>query len=576
MTHDLVIVGGTVVDGTGAPPRRADVAIRDGIIVEVGRVRGSTKRKLDADGALVTPGFIDIHTHYDGQATWDPHLTPSCWHGVTTAIMGNCGVGFAPVEPSRREWLIELMEGVEDIPGTALAEGIRWAWDDFGGYLDALDAMPRAIDVGAQVPHSALRAYVMGDRAQEPATAHDMAGMRALVRRAMEDGALGVSTGRTSGHRDANGETVPGTFAAEAELEALLGAMDEVGRGVFQVVPAGISGAIGGDPAGSMDRELAWIVRLGRRTTRPITFLVMDGGADHDWRRWFAEVRAANDAGAHIRPQVASRCFGMLFGLQSAMNPLRFRASYRAIEHLPLDERVARLREPALREAVLSDTPEFTGPTRMDQFTDHLFSRLFPLGPELDYEPDPSRSIAAIAAASGEDPWGVLFDSFLADNGRSFVLHPMMNFGRGSYAGLHEMLTDPLTVQGLGDGGAHCSMICDASMTTYLLSHWVRDRTRGPRIDLADAVRRLTSDPASLYGLHDRGIVVPGRKADLNVLDLDALGLEPPELVHDLPAGASRLVQRSRGYVESLVAGRAVVSHGELTDERPGALVRGR
>jgi N-acyl-D-aspartate/D-glutamate deacylase len=258
------------------------------------------------------------------------------------------------------------------------------------------------------------------------------------------------------------------------------------------------------------------------------------------------------------------------------MNPLRFRASYRAIEHLPLDERVARLREPTMRAAVLSDRPEFTGPTRMDQFTDHLFSKLFPLGPELDYEPDPSRSIAAIAAASGEDPWGVLFDAFLADGGRSFVLHPMMNFGRGSYDGLHEMLTDPLTVQGLGDGGAHCSMICDASMTTYLLSHWVRGRTRGPRIDLSDAVRRLTSDPASLYGLHDRGIVAPGRKADLNVLDLDALGLEPPELVHDLPAGASRLVQRSRGYVETLVAGRTVVSNGELTDERPGALVRGR
>jgi len=575
MTHDLIIAGGTVVDGTGGPPRTADVAIRDGIIVEVGRVHGTATRVLDADGALVTPGFIDIHTHYDGQATWDPHLTPSCWHGVTTAIMGNCGVGFAPVEPSRREWLIELMEGVEDIPGTALAEGIRWAWEDFGGYLDALDSMPRAIDVGAQVPHAALRAYVMGDRAQEPSTGDDVARMSAMVRRAMEDGALGVSTGRTSGHRDIHGEPVPGTFAPEAELEALLGAMDEVGRGVFQVVPAGISGSIGGDPAGAMDRELEWIVRLGRRTTLPITFLVMDGGADHDWRRWFREVRAANNAGANIRPQVASRCFGMLFGLQSTMNPLRFRASYRAIEHLPLDERVARLREPAIREAVLSDPAEFTGPTRMDQFTEHLFGRLFPLGPELDYEPDPSRSIAAIAAASGEDPWEVLLDSFLADSGRSFVLHPMMNFGRGSYDGLHEMLTDPLTVQGLGDGGAHCSMICDASMTTYLLSHWVRDRTRGPRLDLADAVRRLTSDPASLYGLHDRGIVAPGRKADLNVLDLDALGLEPPELVHDLPAGASRLVQRSRGYVESLVAGRTVVSNGELTDERPGALVRG-
>jgi N-acyl-D-amino-acid deacylase len=266
----------------------------------------------------------------------------------------------------------------------------------------------------------------------------------------------------------------------------------------------------------------------------------------------------------------------MLFGLQSAMNPFRFRASYRAIEHLPLDERVARLCEPGVREAVLADEPEFRGPARMDQFTDHLFHRLFPLGPDLDYEPDRSRSIAAIAATSGMDPWGVLFDAFVTQGGRSFVLHPMMNFGRGSYDGLHEMLTDPLTVQGLGDGGAHCSMICDASMTTYLLSHWVRDRTRGPRIDLGDAVRRLTSDPATLYGLNDRGLLAPGRKADVNVIDFDELALEPPELVHDLPAGAARLVQRSRGYLATLVAGRTVVSQGELTDERPGALVRGR
>jgi len=575
MSHDLVIMGGTVVDGTGAPPRTADVAVTDGIVTEVGRVEGSARRVIDADGALVTPGFVDTHTHYDGQATWDPHLTPSCWHGVTTAIMGNCGVGFAPVEPDRREWLIELMEGVEDIPGTALSEGIRWSWEDFGGYLDALERMPRAIDVGAQVPHAAVRAYVMGDRAQEASTADDVARMRSLVHRAMQDGALGFSTGRTSGHRDARGGAVPGTFAPESELEALLSALDDVGRGVFQVVPAGISGAIGGDPAGAMDDELEWILRLGRSTHLPITFLVMDGGADHDWRPWFARVRAANRDGANIRPQVASRCFGMLFGLQSAMNPFRYRASYRAIDDLPLPLRVERLREPAVRAAVLSEQPEYTGRPQMDRFTEHLFDRLFPLGPDLDYEPTPDRSIAAMAASSGQDPWQVLYDAFLEDDGRSFVLHPMMNFGRGSYDGLHEMLTDPITVQGLGDGGAHCSMVCDASMTTYLLSHWVRDRTRGPRIELSEAVRRLTSDPATLYGLHDRGVVAPGRKADLNVIDPDDIGLEPPELVHDLPAGAARLVQRSRGYLATLVAGRTVVTQGELTEERPGRLVRG-
>ena len=573
---DLVISGGTVVDGTGEPARTADVAVQGGTVVEVGRVTGGARRRLDADGALVTPGFVDIHTHYDGQATWDPHLTPSCWHGVTTAVMGNCGVGFAPVRSDRHDWLIELMEGVEDIPGTALADGIRWGWESFGEYLDALEAMPRSIDVGAQVPHAALRAFVMGPRANEPATGEDLAAMSAMVRDALGAGALGVSTGRTVGHRDARGELVPGTHAAEDELAALLAAMDSVGRGVFQVVPAGISGEIGGDERGAMDREMEWIVRLGRSTRRPLTFLVMDGPRrGHDWRGWFDEVRRANAGGATIRPQVASRCFGMLFGLQSAMNPFRFRPSYGRLAELPLDERAAAMVRPEVRARILAEAPEVTGPPSMDQYTEHLFPRLFPLGPELDYEPTRERSVAALADAAGTDPWQVLYDAFVADGGRNFVLHPMMNFGGGSYDGLHEMLADPLTVQGLGDGGAHCSMICDASMTTYLLSYWARDRTRGPRLGVEEAVRRLTSDPADLYGLADRGVIAPGRRADLNVIDHDALALEPPELLHDLPAGAGRLVQRSRGYVETLVAGRTVVAAGELTDERPGSLVRG-
>jgi N-acyl-D-amino-acid deacylase len=575
--HDLVITGGTVVDGTGAEPRTADVAITDGVVTEVGRVDGPARRRLDADGALVTPGFVDIHTHYDGQATWDPHLTPSCWHGVTTAVMGNCGVGFAPVEPDRHEFLIEVMEGVEDIPGTALAEGITWAWRGFDEYLDALAAMPRAIDVGTQLPHSAVRTFVMGARAYEPATPDDVAAMADLVRAGLRAGALGVSTGRTAGHRDAQGEPVPGTYAAEEEIEALVAAMDDVGRGVLQVVPAGISAEIGGDAPGSMDRELGWIVRLGRTTGRPITFSVMDGGSrpDHDWRRWFDEVRRANAEGATIRPQVACRCFGMLFGLQSGLNPLRYRPAFAPYADLPLAERVAALAAPGVRARILGEPQVVDAPPLMDQFVEHLFRRMFPLGPDLDYEPTCDRSIAAIAAAEGRDPWEVLYDAFVADGGRGFVLHPMMNFGGGSYDGLHEMLADPMTVQGLGDAGAHCSMICDASMTTYLLTHWVRDRTRGARLDLADAVRRLTSDGAALYGLHDRGVLAPGRRADVNVLDLDALALEPPELVHDLPAGASRLVQRSRGYVETIVAGRAVAVDGELTDARPGALVRG-
>jgi len=573
---DLVVAGGTVIDGTGAPARVADVAVADGRIVEVGRVVGPARRRVAAEGALVTPGFVDIHTHYDGQATWDPHLTPSCWHGVTTAILGNCGVGFAPVAPERRAWLVELMEGVEDIPGTALSAGIRWGWTSFEEYLDALASFPRSIDVGAQVPHAALRAHVMGDRALDDATDADIEAMSDLVRSALLAGALGVSTGRTVGHRDARGELVPGTHAAEDELAALVAAMDEVGHGVFQVVPAGVSALIGGDVAGAMDAELDWICRLGRSTRRPLTFLVMDGPRQgHDWRRWFDEVRRANAEGATIRPQVASRCFGMLFGLQSAMNPFRLRPSYAALADLPLVERVAELRRPELRERILGETPVLDGSPSMDHHTEHLFGRLFPLGSDLDYEPTKDRSIAAMAAAVGADPWAVLYDAFVADDGRGFVLHPMMNFGGGSYDGLHEMLADPMTVQGLGDGGAHCSMICDASMTTYLLTHWTRDRTRGPRLAVEEAVRRLTSDPAQLYGLEDRGVIGVGRRADLNVIDHTALALEPPELIHDLPAGAGRLVQRSRGYVETIVAGRTVVADGELTDERPGALVRG-
>lgn len=490
-------------------------------------------------------------------------------------MLGNCGVGFAPVHPDQHDWLIELMEGVEDIPGSALSEGIRWGWQTFEEYLDVLDRTPKAINVGAQLPHAALRGYVMGSRALEAATAEDVAAMAALVTSALRAGALGVSTGRTMGHRDANGGEVPGTHADVAELAAVLHAMDQVGRGVLQVVPAGISAAIGGDAPGAMDDELEWMLRLGRSTDRPITFLVMDGPKHgHDWRRWFEAVRAANAAGANIRPQVGSRCFGMLFGLQSAMNPFRLRPSYRALSGLPLPERVAALRRPDVRERILGETPVESDRPSMDTYTEHLFGRLFPLGADLDYEPPPDRSIAALASATGRDPWEVLYDEMLVDDGRAFILHPMMNFGGGTYDGLFDMLSDPLTVQGLGDGGAHCSMVCDASMTTYLLSYWVRDRPRGGRLVLEEAVRRLTSDPAKLYGIAGRGVVAPGYRADLNVIDPGEIGLEPPELVTDLPGGSGRIVQRSRGYVATLVGGSPVVVNGEVTDARPGVLVR--
>ena len=574
--HDLVVRSGTVVDGTGAAARTADVAVRDGRIVEVGRVAGRARRTVEADGLLVTPGFVDVHTHYDGQATWDPHLTPSCWHGVTTAVMGNCGVGFAPVAAERRSWLIELMEGVEDIPGSALSEGIRWSWESFEEYLDALEAMPRAIDVGAQVPHAAARAHVMGDRAHDPATADDLEAMAALVRSALRAGALGVSTGRTAGHRDANGGPVPGTFVDHHEVGALLAAMAAEGRGVLQVVPAGISGEIGGDDPGAMERELEWLIAHGERYPVPITFLTMQRGDDPDlWRSWYAAVDDANRRGARLRPQVASRCFGVLLGHQSTMDPFRWFPSYRELLALPFEERMRRLAEPEVRERILGERPVFDGPPSLDMLGRRSFDLLFPLGEPLDYEPAPEDSVGAIARRSGQDPWAVAYDLLARAGGRELLLLPLLNYGGGSYDGLHDMMTSPWTVQGLGDAGAHSGLICDASMTTYLLTHWVRDRTRGPRLPLEWAVRRLTAEPAELYGLGDRGTIEPGRRADLNLIDLDGLRLRRPERVTDLPAGAGRLVQRSEGYRATLVAGEVVVDDGELTDARPGGLVRG-
>ncbi|MDT7756881.1 MAG: N-acyl-D-amino-acid deacylase [Mycobacterium sp.] len=577
MSYDVIIRGGTVVDGTGAAPRTADVAISDGMIAEVGRVSGSARRTIDADGLTVTPGFVDIHTHFDGQATWDPHLTPSCWHGVTTAILGNCGIGFAPVRADRHDWLIELMEGVEDIPGSALAEGIKWEWETFGEYLDALERMPRAVDVGTQIPHAAVRGYVMGDRALEAPTGDDLEAMGRAVVDGLQAGALGLSFGRTAGHRSATGEYVPGTFSEEDELAALMAAMAQAGTGVLQVVPAGVGGEMGGDQRHSIDAEIEWITRLGTQYRIPMTFLAMVNEQDpHDWRRWFDDVHRANAAGANVRPQVASRAFGMLMGHQSRMNPFRHRPTYRALMELPFAERIARLRDPDTKARILAEPQDPGDGPAADRLNRHTFARLYPLGAGLDYEPDAQNSIAAIAQREGRDPWDVTYDTLLGANGREFLLLPLLNYAGNNYDHLHDMMSDPVSIQGLGDGGAHCGIVCDASMTTYLLSHWVRDRTRGPRLALETAVHRLTGDPAAFYGLGDRGVLAPGLRADVNVIDLERLGLHYPELVTDLPGNAGRLIQRSDGYVETMVLGETIVAAGELTDARPGGLVRGR
>ena len=574
--HDLVIRGATLVDGTGAPAYPGDIAVEDGRIVEVGKVDGSAHRTINADGLLVTPGFVDIHTHYDGQATWDPHLTPSCWHGVTTAIFGNCGVGFAPVAQQDRQRLVELMEGVEDIPGTALYEGIKWDWESFPEYLDALDRCPHALDIGAQIPHAAVRANVMGERALEDATADDLDAMTKIVAQSLDAGALGFSTGRTQGHRDVHGNPVPGTFAAEEELEALFATLARSGRGVFEVVPAGVGGVEGLDPEGAMDHELKWIMRLGESAPVPLTFLIMQTTFDPDaWRPHLTAVRDANARGANIRPQIGSRCFSALVGHQSRLNPFKYAEAYQRISDLPLPRLIAELRKPEVRASILEQAPAANkASTSLDRMSRRIFDRLFPLGDTLDYEPTADKSVTAIAQREGRDPWEVIYDVMLGTDGRDFLLFPLLNYGKGSYDGLYDMMSDPSTVQGLGDGGAHSSIVCDASMTTYLLTYWTRDRTRGPRLPLEYAVRRLTSDGADLYGLGDRGRIRQGLRADLNIIDYDKLALVHPEKVNDLPSGVGRLIQRSNGYTATIVAGEVVVDDGELTDARPGRLVR--
>jgi N-acyl-D-amino-acid deacylase len=575
--HDLVIRGGTVVDGTGAAARTADVCVRDGVIVDVGRAGGRARHTIDADGLLVTPGFVDSHTHYDGQATWDPHLSPSCWHGVTTAVLGNCGVGFAPARPDRHDWLIGLMEGVEDIPGTALAEGIRWDWESFPEYLDALDAMPRAVDIAAHLPHGALRAYVMGERGadNESATDDDLEQMGRLSREALAAGAVGISTSRTAGHMAIDGRPVPGTHAAQRELWTLGNALADHGRGLFQLVATGTTGEISGDPPGAAELELEWMVRFARDTGRPVTFLVMQESRNPDnWKPMLDTVARGRLEGLPLYPQVASRCFGVLMGHQSRLNPFRLRPAYDAISHLPLAERVARLRDPEVRARILAEEPARDNVVRLDALRARSFDHLYPLGDTLDYEPTSEQSIGAVARRTGADVWEVAYDVMLRDEGREMLLLPLLNYGNGSYDGLYDMMTNPYTVQGLGDGGAHCNVICDASMTTYMLTHWVRDRTRGPRLTLEHAVRRLTRDSAELYGLHDRGVIAPGKKADFNVIDHERLALVRPELVNDLPAAAGRLIQRSEGYVATIVSGEIVVASGEETDARPGHLVR--
>ena len=565
--HDLVIRGGTLVDGTGVPARSGDLAIDGDRITSVGGNAGAGRREIDASGLLVTPGWVDIHTHYDGQVTWDPYLTPSSWHGVTTLVMGNCGVGFAPARRDRHDWLIGLMEGVEDIPGAALAEGIQWDWETFPEYLNALERMPRALDVAAQVPHGAVRAYVMGERGakNEKPTPADIAGMAAIVREAIVAGAVGFSTSRTLLHRAIDGEPVPGTFAGEDEVLGIGRVLGELGRGVFEL-------ASDLAPEG---KELDWMHRLSMETGRPVTFACLQNDADpQQWRRLLDESARSAAAGGRVTPQVAVRPTGLLMGLQGTAHPFLFHPSYREIASLPLAERVAAMRDPARRQRLLTEPVTYQLPIMA--FVSTAFHKLFPLGDPPDYEPGPEKSVAAIAAREGRSPQEVALDLLLQREGRELLYFPLLNYSNGDFEAIREMLQHPTAVVGLSDGGAHCGIICDASAPTFLLTHWVRDRKRGERLPLEQVVQSQTQRTARLFELHDRGVLAPGMKGDLNVIDFDGLRLHPPEMVFDLPAQGRRLIQKVDGYRATVCSGEITWQDGHPTGAMPGKLIRGR
>jgi len=572
---DLKIINGTIVDGTGQPGYVGDIAVKDGVIVEIGSaVDGDARETIDATGFVVSPGFVDIHTHYDGQATWDPVLDPSASHGVTTVVVGNCGVGFAPVRPGKEEWLVELMEGVEDIPGTALHEGIEWSWETFPQYLDALAAREYSMDLAAFLPHAPLRVYVMGDRGAldvEP-TENEISEMASHVRASIEAGAIGVSTSRSLNHRTLDGELVPGTFANSTELVALAQAMVDAGGGLFEAVPTGETG----DDYETVLNEIALLAEVSKRTGAPVTFLMIQSmGAPDLWEEQLSAVAKANAEGAQLVPQVAGRPGGMLIGVATYHGLMR-RPTFRRLEsELSYEALLLELQKPEVKAAILAEENLPEDPNRQyESIADnmaYMFERLFVLGDPPDYEPTRDRSIAGIAEASGKDPWEVLYDSIA---GGALLLGAFTNYAKGSQDHLAVMLENPDTVLGLSDGGAHVRFICDASLPTYMLTHWTRDRTRGDRLSLESIVRKQTALTAEVVGLTDRGTLAVGKKADINVIDLEHLTLRPPHPADDLPAGGRRILQNASGYVATIVSGVVTRRDDADTGARPGRLVR--
>jgi N-acyl-D-aspartate/D-glutamate deacylase len=558
--HELIVRGGAVVDGTESEPRAADVAIDGGVITEVGDVGGAAGRVLDARGLLVTPGFVDIHTHYDGQATWGERMIPSSWHGVTTVVAGNCGVGFAPVRPADHGRLIELMEGVEDIPGVVLDEGLSWDWQSFPEFLDALDGRPFDVDVAVQVPHGALRLHVMGERGaqREPATGDDIARMATLAAEGITAGALGFSTSRTLNHRTSRGEPTPTLTAEAEELVGIANAIGATGQGVLQVV----------SDFDDVDDEFAIFRRMAEESGRPLSFSLVQVRGD-GWRRQLELLGEANRDGVEMRAQVAPRAVGLLLGLECTLHPLLANPVYREIAALPLAERVTTMRDPAFRVRVL-EAERGGGGHRLLQG----FERMSVVGDVPNYEPQADDSVAALARRLGREPLDVAYDLLLEDDGHGLLYVPLLNYGDGNLDAAGEMLADPHSVVGLGDGGAHVGTICDASFPTTLLAWWGRDRDHG-RLDLPFLVHRQTQATARAVGLLDRGVLAPGYRADLNLIDFDALQARKPELHHDLPAGGRRFVQAADCYVATVVGGMVTYERGEATGPLPGRLIRG-
>ena len=564
--YDLVVRGGQVFDGEGGEPYQADIAIRDGRIVDIGRLRASGAEEIDARGMIVTPGFVDIHTHYDGQATWDERMQPSSWHGVTTVVMGNCGVGFAPCKPEDHDRLVRLMEGVEDIPFPVLTQGLPWNWESYPDYLDSLSDRCFDVDIGSQLPHAALRVFVMGERGanREDASEADIHAMAAIAKRAVEAGALGFSTSRTLNHRTSDGQPTPTLTASEAELTGIAMGLAAAGKGTLQVV----------SDFNDTDEEFAMLRRIVERSGRPLSFSLVQSPRDPlQWRRLLELLSNANAAGLPMKAQVAGRPVGVLFGFELTLNPFTHHPTYMEMAKAPLAERVARLRDPAVRAQLLSE--QTTAQQGFTAAAPTIWNRMFLMGDEPDYEQPADRALGAIAAERGVSGYELALDHMLRQEGRGMIYLPFLNYADGSLDPSFEMLQHPDTVPGLSDGGAHVGMICDGSFPTSNLTHWTRDRTRGPHLPLGQMLAMQTRDTARAVGLYDRGVLAPGMRADLNVIDYARLKLHSPAVAHDLPAGGRRLIQRADGYVATIVAGRVTYRDGEPTDALPGRLLRG-